>query len=31
VKDNKVVSVGDKINIVLGKGEIFCQVDKIKD
>ncbi|MBW1838718.1 MAG: exodeoxyribonuclease VII large subunit [Deltaproteobacteria bacterium] len=31
VKDNKVISVGDKINIVLGKGEIFCQVDKIKD
>ena len=31
VKDDKVVSVGDKINIVLGKGEIFCQVDKIKD
>jgi len=31
VKDNKVVSVGDKINIVLGKGEIFCLVDKIKD
>ena len=31
VKDNKVVFVGDKINIVLGKGEIFCQVDKIKD
>ena len=31
VKDDKVVSVGDKINIVLGKGELFCQVDKIKD
>jgi exodeoxyribonuclease VII large subunit len=31
VKDNKMVSVGDKVNIVLGKGEIFCQVDKIKD
>ena len=31
VKDNKMVSVGDKVNIVLGKGEVFCQVDKIKD
>ena len=31
VKDNKMVSVGDKVNIVLEKGEVFCQVDKIKD
>lgn len=31
VKDNKMVSVGDRVNVVLGKGEIFCQVDKIKD
>lgn len=30
VKESGMLVKGDKVNIVLGKGELFCQVDKIK-
>jgi exodeoxyribonuclease VII large subunit len=28
VKESRAVSKGDKVNIVLGEGELFCQVEK---
>ena len=31
VKESRIASIGDRINVVLGKGELFCQVDKVKD
>lgn len=31
VKESGMLSKGDRVNIVLGEGEIFCQVEKIKD
>jgi len=31
VKESGMLSQGDRVNLVLGKGEVFCQVEKIND
>ena len=31
VKESGMLSKGDMVNVVLGKGEVFCQVEKISD
>lgn len=31
VKESGIITPGDEINVVLGKGEVFCKVEKIKE
>ncbi len=31
VKESGMITPGDEINVVLGKGEVFCKVEKIKE
>ena len=31
IRESKMLSQGDKINVVLGKGELFCKVEKINE